>query len=190
MQWRDNGLGFSPVTIVLHWMVAALLVAILGLEIVMAAAPDRVADTRLAEVQNLLGLVLFLVSIYRFYARITSFHPLPVGRPDPVEVANPVEVIIGRSVAAALALAMVLLPAAVWLSRAAGGAAVVLPGGHALPRLIDPAPGLKALVDTLFAIGGTAFLAGLALHLFGAWKNHVVLKTPAVQRMLGKHVEL
>lgn len=184
MQWRDNGLGFSPVTIVLHWMVAALLVAILGLEIAMAAAPDRAADAGLAEVQNLLGLVLFLVSIYRFYARITSFHPLPVGTP------NPVEVIIGRSVAAALALAMVLLPAAVWLSRAAGGAAVVLPGGHALPRLIDPAPGLKALVDTLFAIGGTAFLAGLALHLFGAWKNHVVLKTPAVQRMLGKHVEL
>lgn len=184
MQWRDNGLGFSPVTIVLHWMVAALLVAMLGLEIAMAAAPDRVADTGLAEVQNLLGLVLFLVSIYRFYARITSFHPLPVGRP------NPVEVIIGRSVAAALALAMVLLPAAVWLSRAAGGAAVVLPGGHALPRLIDPAPGLKALVDTLFVIGGTAFLAGLALHLFGAWKHHVVLKTPAVQRMLGRHVEL
>lgn len=184
MQWRDNGLGFSPVTIVLHWMVAALLVAILGLEIAMAAAPDRVADTGLAEVQNLLGLVLFLVSIYRFYARITSFHPLPVGRP------NPVEVIVGRSVAAALALAMVLLPAAVWLSRAAGGAAVVLPGGHALPRLIDPAPGLKALVDTLFVIGGTAFLAGLALHLFGAWKHHVVLKTPAVQRMLGRHVEL
>ncbi|WP_449221206.1 cytochrome b [Tistrella mobilis] len=184
MQWRDNGLGFSPVTIVLHWMVAALLVAMLGLEIAMAAAPDRVADTGLAEVQNLLGLVLFLVSIYRFYARITSFHPLPVGRP------NPVEVIVGRSVAAALALAMVLLPAAVWLSRAAGGAAVVLPGGHALPRLIDPAPGLKALVDTLFVIGGTAFLAGLALHLFGAWKHHVVLKTPAVQRMLGRHVEL
>lgn len=184
MQWRDNGLGFSPVTIVLHWMVAALLVAILGLEIAMAAAPDRAADGGLAEVQNLLGLVLFLVSIYRFYARITSVHPLPVGTP------NPVEVIIGRSVAAALALAMVLLPAAVWLSRAAGGAAVVLPGGHALPRLIDPAPGLKAVVDTLFAIGGTAFLAGLALHLFGAWKNHVVLKTPAVQRMLGKHVEL
>ncbi|WP_372022792.1 cytochrome b/b6 domain-containing protein (plasmid) [Tistrella mobilis] len=188
MQWRDNGLGFSPVTIVLHWMVAALLVAILGLEIAMAAGPERAADmaadTGLAEVQNLLGLVLFLVSIYRFYARITSFHPLPVGTP------NPVEVIVSRSVAAALALAMVLLPAAVWLSRAAGGEAVVLPGGHALPRLIDPAPGLKALVDTLFAIGGTAFLAGLALHLFGAWKNHVVLKTPAVQRMLGKHVEL
>ncbi|WP_372052928.1 cytochrome b/b6 domain-containing protein (plasmid) [Tistrella mobilis] len=184
MQWRDNGLGFSPVTIVLHWMVAALLVAMLGLEIAMAAAPGAAAHTGLAEVQNLLGLVLFLVSIYRFYARITSFHPLPVGRP------NPVEVIIGRSVAAALALAMVLLPAAVWLSRAAGGEAVSLPGGHALPRLIDPAPGLKALVDTLFAIGGAAFLAGLALHLFGAWKHHVVLKTPAVQRMLGRHVEL
>jgi cytochrome b561 len=109
---------------------------------------------------------------------------LPVGSP------NPVEVIVARSVATALALAMVLLPVAVWLSRAAVGVAVELPGGLALPTLIRPNEQVKAVVDVLFNIGATAFLAGLALHLFGAFKNHFVLKNLALRRMLGKQVEL
>ncbi|ALO39869.1 cytochrome B [Alcaligenes faecalis] len=181
MQLRDNGLRFSPITIVLHWLVAALLFSILGLGVAIAQSPGEV---RLVPLQNLLGTLLFLISIYRFWARVTSFHPLPVGSP------NPVEVIVARSVATALALAMVLLPVAVWLSRAAAGVAVELPGGLTLPTLISPNEQVKAVVDVLFNIGATAFLAGLALHLFGAFKNHFVLKNLALRRMLGKQVEL
>jgi cytochrome b561 len=68
--------------------------------------------------------------------------------------------------------------------------AVELPGGLALPTLIRPNEQVKAVVDVLFNIGATAFLAGLALHLFGAFKNHFVLKNLALRRMLGKQVEL
>lgn len=89
-------------------------------------------------------MLLFLISIYRFWARVTSFHPLPVE----------------------------------------------LPGGLALPTVISPNEQLKAVVDVLFNIGATAFLLGLALHLFGAFKNHLVLKNRALRRMLGKQVEL
>jgi cytochrome b561 len=138
----------------------------------------------LGRVQNLLGLILFLVSIYRFWARITSYHPLPVGTP------NPIEVIISRSVAVSLALALVLLPIAVWASRAAAGEVVELPGGLWIPALLPTNATLKHVVDVLFNIGASAFLAGLALHIFGAVKNHFLLKNNTLKRMLGKHVEL
>ena len=101
MQLRDNGLRFSPITIVLHWLVAVLLLSMLGLGVAIAHSPG---EARLVPLQNLLGTLLFLISVYRFWARVSSFHPLPVGSP------NPVEVIVARSVATALALAMVLLP--------------------------------------------------------------------------------
>ena len=184
MKLRDNGLGFSPITIVLHWVVAALLFSTLGLGIAMAQASDDATRLALTQVQNLLGAALFLVSIYRFWARVTSYHPLPVGTP------NPIEVIISRSVGIGMALAMVLLPIAAWLSRSAGGEALGLPGGLAIPALIAPDAQVKHIVDILFDVGATAFLAGLALHLFGAFKNHVLLKNDALKRMLGKHVEL
>jgi cytochrome b561 len=184
MQLRDNGLRFSPITIALHWVVAFSLVSIFGLQLLIGQAYSEALRIELGRVQNLLGLMLFLVSIYRFWARITSYHPLPVGTP------NPIEVIISRSVAVSLALAMVLLPIAVWASRAAAGEVVELPGGLWIPALLPTNATLKHVVDVLFNIGASAFLAGLALHIFGAVKNHFLLKNNTLKRMLGKHVEL
>jgi superoxide oxidase len=91
-------LRLSPVTIVLHWVVALLIVAIVIIEVVPAAT----YNAEIVRLGNLLGVVLFLVSIYRFWARIASDHPLSVGTP------NTVEVIVGQSVAVGMALAMVL----------------------------------------------------------------------------------
>ncbi|WP_247256788.1 cytochrome b [Pseudomonas moorei] len=184
MQLKDNGLRFSPVTVALHWVVAFALLGIFGLQLAIGHASGEALRTELGRVQNLLGLMLFLVSIYRFWARITSYHPLPVGTP------NPIEVIISRSVAVALALAMVLLPVAVWASRAAAGEGVTLPGGWSIPTLLPVNAVLKDVVELLFNIGASAFLAGLALHVFGAVKNHFLLKNNTLKRMLGKHVEL
>ncbi|TXC80670.1 cytochrome B [Paraburkholderia azotifigens] len=179
-QWRDNGLGFSPITIALHWIVAALVLAIIAIEIVQWISPGA----ELAKVLNLLGTILFPISIYRFWARVTSWHPLPVGTP------NPVEVIVSRSVATALALAMVLLPVAAWLAKSAAGQLVELPGGWFIPSPMQPDAQAAQVFDVLFRIGATPFVLGLALHIFGACKNHFVLKNDALKRMLGKRVEL
>jgi cytochrome b561 len=184
MQLKDNGLRFSPITVALHWVVAFSLLAIFALQLVIGHASGEGLRMEASRVQNLLGLILFLVSIYRFWARITSYHPLPVGTP------NPIEVIISRSVAVSLALAMVLLPVAVWASRAAAGEVLQLPGGWWIPSLLPANPTLKHVVDVLFDIGASAFLAGLALHVFGAVKNHFLLRNNTLKRMLGKHVEL
>lgn len=184
MQLRDNGLRFSPITVALHWVVAFALLAIFALQWLIDLAAGEALQLQLGRLQNLFGLVLFLVSIYRFWARITSYHPLPVGTP------NPIEVIISRSVAVSLALAMVLLPIAVWASRCAAGEVLELPGGWRIPSLLPVNASLKHVVDVLFNIGASAFLAGLALHIFGAVKNHVFLKNNTLKRMLGKQVEL
>ncbi|MDR9749948.1 cytochrome b/b6 domain-containing protein [Pseudomonas sp. SZMC_28357] len=184
MQLRDNGLRFSPITVVLHWLVALSLLAIFILQLALAQISNEVTRVHLTELQNLLGLILFLVSGYRFWARVTSYHPLPVGTP------NPIEVIISRSVAVSLALALVLLPIAVWASHAAAGQALPLPGGLAIPAWLPVNSTLKQVVDVLFDIGASAFLAGLALHAFGALKNHFLLKNNTLKRMLGKPVEL
>ena len=179
-QWRDNGLGFSPLTIVLHWIVASLVLAIIGIEIALYAQPNAA----LARVLNLLGTIVFPLSIYRFWARVTSWHPLPLGTP------NPVEVIVSRSVATALALAMMLLPVAAWLAKSAAGQLIELPGGWIIPSPMHPNAQAAHVFEVLFRIGATPFLLGLALHIFGACKNHFVLKNDALKRMLGKRVEL
>ncbi|MBU6488074.1 MAG: cytochrome b/b6 domain-containing protein [Burkholderiales bacterium] len=177
---RDNGLRFSPVTIALHWLVAALVLSIIVIESIGLLRPDP----SLVRLENLLAALLLPISAYRFWARVTSYHPLPLGTP------NPVEVIVSRSVAIGLALAMVLLPIAAWLCKSAADIAIELPGGYVIPALMAPSPSAAGVLRVLFDVGGAAFLLGLALHLFGALKNHFVLKNDVLKRMLGKHVEL
>lgn len=185
MQWRDNGMGFAPLTLVLHWVHALLLACLLllWLALVLGAVPQSQAGAALSA-RNLLGCAVCALSVWRLWARLTSVHPLPVGTP------NPVEIIVSRTNAAALLLAGVLLPVAAWLSQAAAGRVVPLPWGLDLPALPGPSPVLHRVVDVLFAVGATAAAAGLALHLFGALKNHFVLRNDALWRMLGRKVEL
>jgi cytochrome b561 len=185
MQWRDNGMGFAPLTLVLHWLQALVVAALLlmWLALALGAVPPGQAPDVLAA-RNLLGVLVFVLSAWRLWARLSSVHPLPVGTP------NPIEIIVGRTNAAALLLAGVLLPVAAWLSQAAAGIAVPLPWGLYLAALPGPSPALHRVVDVLFAVGASAAAAGLALHLFGALKNHYVLRNDALWRMLGRKVEL
>lgn len=183
MQWKDNGLGFSPVTLVLHWLGAALVFGLIAIELTVAMRLQTIGIS-LQPYRNLLWVVLFFVSCYRLRARLTSVHPLPVGVPSPVEV------IISRSVAMALILAGVLLPIAHLLSVATSGNSFALPGDFEIQMPLAPNPSAKAVISVLYAIGTTAALIGLALHIFGAMKNHFILKNDTLLRMLGKKVEL
>ncbi len=184
MQLRDTGLAFSPITIALHWLAAALVGAILVLAVMQSTAASASQVDELRQLKTLLAVVLFPLSVYRLWARLTSFHPLPVGTP------NPIEVIVSRSVATALVLATVLLPIAAWLELSAAGQAILLPGGYRVPALMAPSEQVAKVVAFLFKLGSTAFLLGLALHIFGALKNHLALRNDTLARMLGKKVEL
>ncbi|MDY7511227.1 cytochrome b [Ralstonia wenshanensis] len=184
MQMRDTGLRFSPITIVLHWLIAVAVLVMVWLGLSAAQLEAGASKVELVRMHSTLGTALFVIATYRFWARVTSYHPLPVGTP------NPIEVMVSRSVAVGLALAPVLLPIDGWLLMSANGALVQLPGGFALPAIVGPNAEVAHVALLLHKIGVYAFLAGLALHIFGAMKSHFVLKNDTLKRMLGKQVEL
>ncbi|SDC69548.1 cytochrome b561 [Cupriavidus sp. YR651] len=183
MKLRDTGLGFSPITILIHWIVAGLAAWMIwsGLS---ATYGDAGGKAGMVYLHSIAGVVIFIISTYRLWARLSSYHPLPIGSP------NPIEVMVSRSVAVGLALAPVLLPLDGWLMMSAAGKAITLPGGIVLPALIRPNVEVEQVARLLHKIGAYAFMAGLALHIFGAVKHHFVLKNDTVRRMLGKRVEL
>ncbi|MEX5669410.1 cytochrome B, partial [Pseudomonas neuropathica] len=89
-----------PITVVLHWIVAFSLLSILCLQGFIAHASDQALRMEFIRLQNLIGLMLLQVSIYRFWPRVTAYHPMPEG------TTKPIEVISSRYVAVAHALAM------------------------------------------------------------------------------------
>ncbi|MGO4576464.1 cytochrome b [Cupriavidus sp. 2TAF22] len=184
MQYKDTGLRFSRITIFIHWLIAAAVALMVWLGLSASQLENGPEKAEILRVHGGVGALVLVVSIYRLWARLTSYHPLPLGSP------NPIEVIIGRSVAVGLALATVLLPLDGWLAMSAAGEVITLPGGIVLPALTGPNAEVAYVAKLLHKIGVYAFLAGLALHIFGAVKHHFVLRNDTLKRMLGKNVEL
>lgn len=184
MQLHDTGLRFSPLTLVLHWTVAAAVLALLGLGFAAARLGEGPAKLTLLGLHGSIGLCVFVLSLYRLWARLTFYHPLPVG------AVSPIELIVGRSLAVALVIGTVVLPLLGWIALSAAGTRLRWFGLITVAPLIDPAPGWAGVAGLLHSLGAYAFAAALALHVFGALRHHVVNKDDTLRRMLGKQVEL
>ena len=184
MQLRDTGLGFGIVTIVLHWIGAMLIVAVLSLGLTAGRMDGGADKLRLLALHGSMGLIIFVLSAYRLGARARFHHPLPVG------TASPIEMILGRSVALGLLVATLLLPVAGWIAMSAAGAGVTFFDVVALPAALGRDRDVETVAKLLHRLGAYAFMTGLALHIFGALKHHFVLRDDTLKRMLGKQVEL
>lgn len=184
MKLHDNGLGFSPITLVLHWIIAIAVLVMISIGLVAARLNDSPDKQTILQLYSGIGMCVFVISVYRLWARLSFYHPLPIG------IINPIVLIVSRSVAIALVLGTVILPLLGWLSVAATGTTLKPFGLLALPVMKEPSPALAAAAHFLHRVGAYAFGLGLALHIFGAVRHHFVDKDDTVRRMFGKSVEL
>ena len=184
MQLHDTGLRFSPVTLFLHWALAAAVLALLGLGFAAARLEEGPAKLALLGLHASIGLSVFALSLYRLWARLRFHHPLPVG---PV---SPIELIISRSLAVALLIGTLVLPLLGWVALSAAGTKLRWFGLIMLAPLVDPAPAWAGVASFLHRVGAYAFAIGLALHVYGALRHHLVMKDDTLRRILGKQVEL
>ncbi len=163
MKLRDNGLHFGFVSVVGHWGGAAMLAAFL-----ISASASELSDAEPSSTQNVtfwISLLTALIFAFRLYWRIVNFHPAPLGG------ASPAQVLAGRGVALGMLLAGVILPS-LFLAKA------------------FVTPGSSWWLTPLFWFGVACFLCGLALHLYGAFTHHFVLKDDSLKRVMGHKVDL
>lgn len=173
MQWRDTGLGFGAITIVLHWVGATLVVAFAAI-----AVAGLLADAGGGPKSLGLGVAASAISAFRILWRALHHHPLPVAP------AAPVTLLLHRAVALALLLAGAVLP---WLYFAllSAGPELGLPGWAAALGWLP-----VWLTRLLFWLGIVLFAGAATLHagaaVFGALKGG----DRSLARMLGAKVEL
>ena len=83
MQIRDTGLRFSPVTIILHWIAAAMVVTLLWFGLTAGRLDVGAEKVKLIWLHSSLGVDLchFRLST----GRASHYHPLPIGAISPIE---------------------------------------------------------------------------------------------------------
>lgn len=166
MGWRNTPRRFGRVTRLLHWGMAALILAQLPLGLRIATMKLSLANLWLFGLHKTLGFtVLGLVLIRLIWHRISP-PPPPLGDPDSLPNRA------ARAVHGLIYLCLVVAPVAGWIASAATGLDVVIFGQITLPAI---APVSEAWEKTGFFIHNTSvklLMALLAAHVSGAvWRG-------------------
>ena len=162
MRWRNTPTGFGLISRLLHWAMAALILAQIPLGLQIATMQLGLANLWLFGLHKTIGFVaLILVLIRLVWHRITP-PPPPLGdaRSLPNRAARAVHVLIYAC--------LVIIPLSGWVASAATGLDVVIFNQITLPAI---APVSEAWENTGFLIHNATtklLMALLLAHIAGA----------------------
>ena len=168
---------FAPSLRVLHWLMAVLIVAMLGVGLVMTSS--LTLRPLLLDIHRPLGVAILLLVLLLLGLRLTqATPPLPASLPR-------WQVWAAQASHVALYALMLAMPLLGWAMLSAGGMPVQLWPGTLLPALVTPSPTLYSLLHQIHQLGAWA-LAALVLGHNGAALLHAWVHRDGVwQAMAG-----
>ena len=172
-------MGYTRTAKWLHWLVAVLIVANLGLGLTMVDMPG-ITPTKLRYFNwhKWVGVTVFALVALRLAWRVTHRPPaLPDSMPRWERRA-------AAASHAGLYVLMFALPLSGYFYSLAAGFPVVYLGLLPLPVLIEPDPQLKQVLVVLHHVLAWTLMALLALHIAAALKHRIVDRDGVLERML------
>lgn len=180
-QIRNTEERYGSVAIVLHWLMAALLVALVALGLYMVSLPDVGFDTkkiRLILYHKELGMLALVLVIARFVWRLTNVLP------QLVETLPDWQQFVARFVHLSFYGLMFALPITGWLMSSAAGIPVSLLGTFALPDLVPYDDYLFKRFIEIHKWLGYALIVLIFIHAGAALRHHFLFKDDTLRKML------
>lgn len=175
----------SPITIILHWIIALAIITLLGVGIYMKE--NEVFS--LYGIHKSVGVSIFILILLRVIWRIAK------GWPEPVRQFQPIEQLLSKTVLYILLIGTLLMPISGFVMSAAGGHGVKVFGVELVAANPDPAKEgeviphngtVAGISHSLHGWVGYLMLIALLLHIAGAVKHHHIDKDNTLRRMLGR----
>jgi len=178
MHGKNLGHRYGTVSIVLHWLMAILIVAVYAFMELRGIFPkDSEPRQAMKAMHFMLGLVVLLMVMPRIVARL--FSSTPAIKPEPPAWQQQ----SARIVHLALYVLMIAMPIAGWFLLSAAGKPIPFFGLY-LPALIGEH---KELVDIIKEIHETGGLFGYFLiggHIIAVLFHHYIKRDNTLNRML------
>lgn len=171
---------YDSVAVSLHWLMAAAILALLGLGFTMTGLkPGSPLQFKLYQLHKSLGVLVFLLAALRLAWRL-AHRPPPL--PDSMGAGERLLAHTGHWALYGLMLGM---PLAGWVvvSTSPYNIPTILFGMVGLPHLPLPRD-LNALAKGTHLIGAWALVATLVGHVSAALRHHFVLRDDVLARML------
>ena len=178
MQLKNTEQGYGAVAKGFHWVIALLILGLLGLGLYMGTLKPGPRMFNLFALHKSFGITVLLLASMRLLWRLINTHPLPLPGHKQWER------IMAKLVHGALYCAMFLMPLSGWVMSSAKGFSVSWFGLFTLPNFV---PRDKILAHNAVEFHETLawVLMGLiALHFAGAIKHHLIDRDGTLRRML------
>lgn len=162
----------------LHWLTAALIVAVAAIGLWMDTLPRAPRTIEIYALHKSLGLTILALAAVRLAWRLAAGAPAPVpGLPRWQRRA-------AEASHALLYALMFAMPLSGWLLNTAAGYPLQWFGLFNLPRIVGRDEGLHALAGSLHEYGFWALLVLVAVHASAAFYHHLFRDDDTLRRML------
>ena len=169
---------YTSTAIALHWLIALLIVASVGLGLYMVGLKLSPLKLKLYSWHKWVGVTIFLLVAARLIWRATH-------TPPPHPLASPRWQQTAATVNHWLLYALlVAVPICGWLMSSAYGVPVVYLAMIHLPDLIGKNKGLADALKALHEALAFTMLALIAVHVIAALKHHLLDRDDVLHRML------
>jgi cytochrome b561 len=172
---------YNTVSIILHWVLGAALIAIFLFGTYMADLPFSPQRLKLFNWHKWAGISILVLSTLRLLWRLT--HPAPA-LPAKIELAMPGWQLRAHQLThVALYALFFIVPLIGWAYTSAAGFPVVLFGVFPLPDLIGADKALAALIKPWHQISAFALAGLVVLHVGAALKHQFIDRDGLLKRM-------
>ena len=178
MSTRNNPLQFALLSRILHWLMAALLLAMLfiGVGMVSTIMPKYLT---LVSIHKPLGIAILVLALIRLGLRLRyGAPPLPADLPEPMKLA-------AESSHYLLYALMIGMPLIGWGMMSAAAYPVVLFAGWQLPAILPQSDSLHTWLWGAHFYLAFAFFALVLLHIAAALFHALVRRDGVFESMAG-----
>jgi len=167
---------FTALARLLHWLMAAMIFAMLFVGVLMASTAGPGYAT-MVSLHRPLGIAVLLLAIGRLLNRVcTRVPPLPSDLPAAQKLAAHGSHVVLYGL-------MFAMPLVGWAMLSAGGYPVVMWSGFVLPPILSRDPAVWAMLRQLHTVLGFGFFAVILLHLAAALVHGLIRRDGVFQAM-------
>jgi cytochrome b561 len=164
---NDTAGGYGWISIALHWLTVAIVLAMLIVGSLSHAGTRGEADPALVHLHTTIGVTAYLLLWGRIVWRFAVGHPGPLPRQGTFTFA------VGKYFHYALLLVIAaMLVSGPLMAWSAGDAIHVF--GLEIPSPIGKTPALNRAMTSVHGYGATVIFAGVLLHLLGVFKHTAI----------------
>ncbi|MCP3673878.1 MAG: cytochrome b [Gammaproteobacteria bacterium] len=180
MSLKNTSDSYGTLTIILHWLMAIMIIALVIVGFIMTSMDDGNDKWSIYATHKAVGLIVLVLALFRWYW-VKSNKKL-----NPLASLSNAEITIANTTKWILMIMMLVIPVSGVIMSLAGGHNIGFFGLFTIEGLAEKNKAVGGIAHEIHEIGGIAIAVVIALHVLAAFKHHFLKKDNTLGRMLGR----